>query len=382
MKKYLGALINLNFLIMPLFMQSMTGPHRTTNTLLWLADNLLIFASRNACYLKIPFSKHAGTTLHNELTHDIIVNKDKTKVGLYCPQNFYVYDIPEKKNIWAVAVAYSDNYSATFSPTDDIIIYHKGQTLINNKKIIHLPFIQSDTAFTLTCNHKTKEIMYPSTNDTFSRKSLDNSYPFICRSRTFNKDTKDYRIDSAIYSEKSDHIILRAHQKNTYTHDEIIQDFFLLNSKTNIITRITTPCIEEQNIYHQVKILPKSSIAAALCNNGEIHFFDFIQQNEINVDIFNVNNGRFCKNNQNALDFSNDATYYGVITHKKYFRRTTPTSILHYISAKNHICFIYLILRQYFQTQDFLIPKDIMSLFIQFLHIIIPYTNYNKSLMR
>jgi hypothetical protein len=381
MKKYLGVLTSLNFLIMPLFMQSMTGPQRKTNTLLWLANNLIILASRDACYLKIPFSKRAGIKLHDELTHDIIVNKDKTKVGLYCSQKFYVYDIPTTKNIWSFPIAYNDNYSATFSPTDDIIIYHNGQARINYEKIIRLPFIQPDASFILTCNHKTKEIMYPSSNDTFSIKSLDNSYPLIYRSRTFNKDAKNYRIDAAIYSDQSYHIILHAHEKNTYKHDQIIQEFFLLHNKTNIITKITSPCVEEKNIYHQVKILPNSSIAAGLCNNGGIHFFDFIQQNQIDIDLFNINNGRLCKNNTNTLDFSDHATYYVVITNKKYFRRVTPISIPKYISGKNHICFIYLILRHYFQAQDLLMPKEIMSLLIQYLHIIIPYTNYNNHSM-
>lgn len=363
-------LTGLYFLIIPFCIQSMDPPTnaKQIDTLLWLEDNMIIASSRNTCYLKNPFSKVATIPLHDQLAENIILNKDKTKVGLFCQKGFFVYDITTTKKIWSLPLSYSDNYSATFSPTDDIIICHKGKATINYKTPLNLPFLEQDNFFPITCNAKTKEIMYPSSNNTFSRKSLENNDIFR-HPRIWNENGKKYKVSFALYNPYNNHIILHAYHK-THEHNEQSQEFFLLHTKTNSITRLTSSDLEENPLYYTVKILPNSSIAAALCDKAGIHFFDFIQQRQILLELLHDDNRHSCKSNKNVLDFNANASYYATITHRKYFRRETPKCLLRYIFAKSRISFIYFALCNYFEQKNLWIPKDIKRILIEYFHAV------------
>ena len=77
MIKNLGILTHMYFLITVFYIQPMDPPPpaKKINTLAWLDDNKIIFASRKACYIKNPFSSAAKFKLHDESTHHIIINK-------------------------------------------------------------------------------------------------------------------------------------------------------------------------------------------------------------------------------------------------------------------------------------------------------------------
>src|SRR5207247_9670267 len=128
------------------------------------------------------------------------------------------YDIQTRKKIYSLPIAYSD-YSATFSPTDEIIMFHKGNVSINNKQALNLPFIQSDQLFDITCNHETAEIMYPSSNNTFYRKYLKSDH-VTRHSRSFKHDTINYKTDAAFYTPHNNYIILHTHIASYIQHTQ------------------------------------------------------------------------------------------------------------------------------------------------------------------
>lgn len=338
---------------------------KKTNTLLWLDDDKIIFASRTACYVKNPFSSAAKFKLHDGLTHHIIVNENKTKVGLFCTNSLIVYDISTRKNIWSLAIPYSDNYSATFSLSDDIIIFHKDKVSINNKQSLELPFAEPDALFDIMYNQKTKEIMYPSSNNTFSIKSLEND-KIVRRSRALSYENRNYKIVSAFYTPHNAYIMLHAYKKSK-TGESPIKEFFLLHNKIGTIINIPSPQNEIKCSYYDVKILPHSFIAAALCNNRYIHFFDIMQKKQILTDAIDNGKSYACKNNANTFDFDAHSAYYTVITQKKSYLRKTPDCLLRYIYNQN-ICVPYLILCNYFHEIDLFVPKDIKALLIHYFH--------------
>jgi hypothetical protein len=338
---------------------------KKTNTLLWLGDDKIIFASRSSCYVKNPFSSAAKFKLHDKLTHHIIANKDNTKVGLFCSNSFVVYDLSTRKSIWSLAIPYSDNYSATFSPYDDVIIYHKGMASFNYKQALNLPFNCPDESFDIMCNPKTKEIMYPSSNNTFSIKSFENN-KIIRRSRAFSYENRNYRIVSAFYTPHNAYIMLHAYEKSEAGKSPV-KEFFLLHNKIGTIINIPSPKNEINCSYYDVKILPHSFIAAALCNNRYIHFFDITQKKQILTDAIDNGKSYACKNNANIFDFNALAAYYTVITQKKSYLRKTPDCLLRYIYKQN-ICVPYLILCNYFQQFDLFVPKEIRALLVHYLH--------------
>ncbi len=338
---------------------------KKTSSLLWLAEDKIIFASRSACYVRNPFSSVAKFKLHDELTHHIIVNKDKTKVGLFCSNSFVIYDISTRKKIWSLIIPYGDNYSATFSPSDDIIIYHKGKSSLNYKQTFNLPFSEPNAVFDITCNQKTKEIMYPSSNKTFSMKSLEND-TIVRLSRIFSYENRNYKIASASYTPHNAYIILHAYKKPEIGEFPT-KEFFLLHNKIGTIINISSSQNEQKCSYYDVKILPNSLIAAALCNNRGIHFFDIVKKKEILSDSIDRGKSYACKNNMNVFDFDAHAVYYTVITQRKSYLRKTPDCLLRYIFKQN-IYVPYVILCNYFQEIDLFIPKDIKSLLIYYFY--------------
>ena len=336
---------------------------KKTNTLLWLGDNEIIFASRTACYVKSPFSSVAKFKLHDELTHHIIINKDNTKVGLFCPTFFFVYDIPTKEKIWSLSIAYSDNYSAAFSPSNDIIICHKGEVSLNYNQTLNLPFCESDASFDIMCNQKTKEIMYPSSNNTFSIKSLEND-KIVRRPRAFSYENRNYKIVSAFYTPHNAYIMLHAYKKSA-AEELPTKEFFLLHHESETIINIPSPQNEIKCSYHDVKILPHSLIAAALCNNRYIHFFDIMQRKEILADAIGNSKSYACKNDANIFDFDAHAAYYTVITQRKSYLRKTPDCLLGYIFKQN-LYVTYAMLCNYFHEIGLFVPKDIRALLIHY----------------
>lgn len=339
---------------------------KKTNTLLWITNDLFIIASQYNCYLKSLFTSRSFK-LHNEPAHDIILNNNKTKIGLFCQKSFVVYDVPMREKIWSLPIAYSDNYSATFSPTDEIILYHKGKVTINNKQSLLLPFIEPDASFGITCNCRTKEIVYPSSNNTFARKSLMTDR-IIRHSRIINDNGKKYVVYSALYSPYGPHIALHTYEKNS-TKDHPSQKIFLLHSTTNEITKIQlTYNTKEETTYYQATFLPYSSLIAVLCKRFGIHFWDFVQQKEMWIEVLTDRKGP-CKTNNNVLDFCSNAVQYVAIIERSYFIKQIPQPILLTLK-KNHILFIYLSLQQYSRHNDNLLPNDIMQLLVQYLHAV------------
>ena len=367
MIQYLALFTHICFLITVFCVRPMDPPAvaKKTNTLIWLSDDKIIFASRNACYIKNPFSSVAKCKLHDESTHHIITNKDNTKVGLFCPHSFYVYNIATRKKIWTLAIPYSDNYSATFNPTDDIIMFHKGIVSINNKQMLNLPFIQVDQLFDITCNQHIQEIMYPSSNNTFSRKSLTDNQ-ITRHPRSFKHENINYKTDAAFYTPHNNYIILHTHQALD-TQQQI--HFFLLNTLSK--TTMKLPLTQEQegcSPYYDVKILPNSCIAVALCNKQGLHFFDITQKKQVLIDLIYRTKSYACKNYTNMFDFCPQAQYYTVITQKKSYLNKTPECLLRYNFACSNIYPTYLILCNYLDQIDIFVPKEVKALIIKYFY--------------
>lgn len=355
---------------------------KTTNTLLWLDDNKIIFASKRGCYVKSPFSSIAKFMLHGELTHHIIANKNNTKVGLFCPNSFVVYDLSTRKKIWSLRIPYSDNYSATFNPSDDIIMCHKKEILLNHKQILNLPLSESDALFDIGCNQKTKELIYPSSNNTFSIQSLE-SNKIVRHPREFIYDNRNYQIISAFYTCHNGYILVHAYKKSE-TEKLPTKEFFLLHHESRTIINIPFPQNKIKCSYHDVKILPHSWIAAALCSNRYMHFFDIIQKEEILVDALDNSRSYACKNDTNIFDFDAHAAYYAVITQKKSYLRKTPECLLRYICKQNTFLrnsyVPYALLSHYFQEIGLFVPKDIKFLLMHYLHRV--YTQEPKNTLK
>lgn len=337
---------------------------KRTNTLLWLTDNLIIMSSRNRCCIKDPFSPELHFKLHNEFAHNIIVNKNKTKVGLACTNYFVVYDIEKRKKIWTYKVPYSDNYSATFSPTDQIIIFHKGNVFLGNKSLF-LPFIEPDALFGISCNHSTQEIIYPSNNHTFTRKSLIDD-TIIRHSRIIHNDDKQYIVYSAFYNPDSPHIALETYEKNSKSNEHPAQKIFLLNSTTHKISKVISKYdAQEETAYYHAQFLPHSSLIAILCTHSGMHFWDFIHNEEIWVGVLKKHL-LMCKNTDQIVAFNPQGTHCSAIIKKKYFIKRLPLNELQ-ILARKHIRFIYWALGSYLHN-DNLLPTDIKHILIHNLH--------------
>lgn len=346
-------------------------PPKKTNTLLWLADNRLIAGSLNGCSIRCPLSLsqlqpsiQRPFKLHDQPTHNIILNRDKKKVGLFCQKSFVIYDISTRKKIGSLFIDYNDNYSVIFGPTDEIILYHNGNVTIDNKHL-HAPFIEHDASFGITCNHRTKEIIYPSSNNTFTRKSLTNNR-MTRHSRIIDEDGKKYLICSVFYNLYGPHIALQTYEKNNKKNQKI----FLWNTMTNNITKVTlTYNRKEESSYYHAQFLPYSSLIAVLCTHSGIHFWDFVQQKEIwTKALVNADRIRKCEINDNVFDVNSNVTYYAATIHNSYFVKEIPQKIQEILltSLKERSIFTCWFLCHHIHD-DNLLPKEIIHILMNYI---------------
>ena len=319
-----------------------------------IGSNKSCFLIRNASQ---PEEAQQPVKLLAQPIYNLITNKKKRLLGVFCKNFFAVYNIDTLKKIWLKPI-YSQHSLAAFSHTDDTIFLCDNKQLISNNKLsMKLPYTGSRTRLSIECHPTKNMLLHPCSNSTlreysFVDKTAKLYKPIITGSDTIWRIlydstgsciailTNNRRI--YIYNPKSNTTIPVLNRENGTPYSQCQNFIFVPNSDM-----LAFSCLNQKMIYFwNFKCQTFQQVLVPLYDDSRIHSTVFVQHLDISDDGTRI------------LSHVDDCAYMG----------ETNSGVLKY--RKEEWLFLrYTLLKTYADNTLFL-PNDIMRLLVQLLKIL------------